>query len=46
MESLNVEIIDIISEYSDYIHHDNLALFYCLYFCIYYNNPSLVDILR
>lgn len=23
-----------------------MALFYCLYFCIYYNNPTLVDFLR
>ena len=23
-----------------------MALFYCLYFCIYYNNPELVEFLR
>jgi hypothetical protein len=23
-----------------------MALFYCLYFCIYYNNPDLVEFLR
>lgn len=41
-----MEIIDIISEHSDYIEQDPLALFYCLYFCIYYNNPDLVEFLR
>jgi len=44
--ALNFEIIDIISEHSDYIEQDPLALFYCLYFCIYYNNPDLVEFLR
>lgn len=43
---LNGEIIEIISEHSDYIEQDKLALFYCLYFCIYYNNPELVEFLR
>ena len=23
-----------------------MALFYCLYFCVYYNNPDLVEFLR
>lgn len=23
-----------------------MALFYCLYFCVYYNNPVLVDFVR
>lgn len=23
-----------------------MALFYCLYFCIYYNNPELVEFLK
>jgi len=23
-----------------------MALFYCLYFCVYYNNPELVEFLR
>lgn len=43
---LNQEIIDIITEHSDYIDQDKMALFYCLYFCIYYNNPDLVEFLR
>ena len=45
-QALNLEIIDIISEHSDYIEQDPMALFYCLYFCIYYNNPELVEFLR
>jgi hypothetical protein len=45
-QALNLEIIEIISEHSDYIEQDPLALFYCLYFCIYYNNPDLVEFLR
>ena len=43
---LNQEIIEIITEHSDYIDQDKMALFYCLYFCIYYNNPDLVEFLR
>ena len=43
---MNLEIIDIISDHSDYIEQDQMALFYCLYFCIYYNNPDLVEFLR
>jgi len=23
-----------------------MALFYCLYFCVYYNNPELVEFLK
>lgn len=41
-----MEIIEIISEHSDYIEQDPLALFYCLYFCVYYKNPDLVEFLR
>ena len=43
---LNQEIIDIITDHSDYIDQDKMALFYCLYFCVYYNNPELVEFLR
>jgi len=43
---LNQEIIDIITEHSDYIYQDKMALFYCLYFCIYYNNPDIVEFLK
>jgi hypothetical protein len=45
-EALNEEIVDIISEHSNYIEQDPMALFYCLYFCIYYNNPDLVEFMR
>lgn len=45
-QQLNMEIIEIISEHSDYLEHDPMALFYCLYFCIYYNNSDLVEFLR
>ena len=44
--ALNQEIIDIITDHSDYIDEDKMALFYCLYFCVYYNNPDLVEFLR
>ena len=43
---LNQDIIDIITDHSDYIDQDKMALFYCLYFCIYYNNPEIVEFLR
>lgn len=43
---MNLEIIDIINEHADYIEEDQMALFYCLYFCVYYNNPDLVEFLR
>ena len=43
---LNQEIIDIIIDHSDYIDQDQMVLFYCLYFCVYYNNPDLVEFLR
>jgi len=43
---LNLEIIRIISDHSDFIQQDPMALFYCLYFCIFYNNPQMVEFLR
>ena len=45
-KNLNLEIIDCIGEYSGYIEHDPMALFYCLFFCIFYNNPDLIEFLR
>ena len=45
-EALNSEIVDIISEHSNYIEQDPMALFYCLYFCVYYNNADIVEFLR
>jgi hypothetical protein len=44
--ALNQEIISIIDEHSSYIEQDQMALFYCLYFCIYYNNPEVVEFLK
>jgi hypothetical protein len=44
--ALNQEIISIIDEHSSYIEQDQMALFYCLYFCIYYNNPEVVQFLE
>lgn len=35
---LNLEIIECISEHATYIENDPMALFYCLFFCIYYKN--------
>ena len=46
VKMLNLEIIDCISEFSGYIEHDPMALFYCLYFCIYYHNKSMVEFIR
>ena len=45
-EALNEEIVEISSEHSNYIEQDPIALFYCLYFCVYYNNAELVEFLR
>mmetsp|Transcript_12390 Transcript_12390/g.19312 ORF Transcript_12390/g.19312 Transcript_12390/m.19312 type:complete len:97 (+) Transcript_12390:2400-2690(+) len=44
--TLNLDIIDCICDFSGYIEHDPMSLFYCLFFCIYYENPDLVDFLR
>lgn len=44
--ALNTEIISIISEHDAYIEQDPMALFYCIYFCIYYNNPEIVEFLK
>lgn len=43
---LNLEIIDCISEHSGYVEQDPMTLFYCLFFCIYYNNAELIEMLR
>ena len=45
-QTLNLEIIGCIGEHSSYIETDNMALFYCLFFCIYYKNQDLVEFLR
>ena len=46
IDLLNVEIIDVITEHAGYIDTDPMTLFYCLFFCIYYNNNDLVEFLR
>lgn len=45
-QTLNLDIIDCISEHSGYVEQDPMALFYCLFFCIYYKNEELVEFLR
>lgn len=45
-QSLNLDIIDCLSEHSGYIEQDPMALFYCLFFCVYYKNQDLVEFLR
>ena len=44
--ALNLEIIDVIMEQSDFVESDPHTLFYCFYFCIYYNNQELVVFLK
>lgn len=46
VRTLNVDIIDCIQDHSVYIYRDPITLFYCLFFCIFYNNSSMVDFLR
>lgn len=45
-QSLNSEIIQCITDHADYIEQDPMALFYCLFFCIYFKNEDLVEFLR
>jgi len=44
--SLNLDIIDCISDFSGFIEHDPMCIFYCLFFCIYYDNEYIVDFFR
>jgi hypothetical protein len=44
--TLNLEIIDCISDHSSYIEQDHMALFYCLFFCIYFRNQELLNFIR
>ena len=44
--ALNNEITNIIVEHDSYIEQDPMALFYCLFFCIYFKNEDLVEFLR
>ena len=45
-QELDLDIIDFLSEFSDYIQHDPMVLFYCMFFCIFYDNSFLVEFLR
>lgn len=45
-QELNIDIIDCLSDHSAYMEQDPMAIFYCLFFCIYYNNKELVDFLK
>jgi hypothetical protein len=45
-QELTLEIVAIISEHADYIEAEPMAIFYCLYFCIYYKNITIVNFLR
>jgi len=44
--SLNNEIIQCIRDHQSFIDKDPIALFYCLFFCIYYKNEEIVEFLR
>ena len=46
LQTLNLEVIECISEYFNYIEQDNMTLFYLLFFCIYYKNQVIVDFIR
>ena len=45
-QELNIDIIDCLAEHSAYMEQDPMAIFYCLFFCIYYNNRDLVEFLK
>ena len=45
-DEADMEIIQLLREYSDYIQHDPLVLFYCLFFCVYFNNSFILDFVR
>jgi len=46
IEDINSEIIEEISLHPEYLIRDPEALFYCLFFCIFYNNAYMVEFLR
>jgi len=45
-QTLNLELIECISDHSTYIAQDPMSVFYCLFFCIFFNNPEFVEFLR
>ena len=36
----------ILEDHSDYIEADPSSLFYCVYFCIVFNNPFILEFIR
>ena len=44
--TLNIEIIECISEHASFIEADPMTLFYLLFFCIYFKNEELLGFLR
>ena len=46
LQTLNLEVIDCISDYFNYIEQDSMTLFYLLFFSIYYKNHAIVDFIR
>lgn len=44
--TLNLEIIDCISDHSSYIEQDHMSLFYLLFFCVYFKNDELLNFIR
>ena len=45
-QQYNHEINALISEHHEYIEQDPMVMFYCLFFCIYYNNEDIIGFLR
>jgi len=46
IQMMNMEILECIAEHSAYVESDPMSLFYCLFFCIVYNNDNIVEFLR
>ena len=46
LATLNLEVIDCISEFTNYIEQDHMSLFYLLFFCIYYKNSDILEYIR
>ena len=45
-QTVNLEIIQKIGDFTDYIRQDSMSLFYILYFCIYFKNKQLVPFVK
>ena len=44
--TLNLGLIQLIGNFSDYIEKDNMSLFYILFFCIFYRNQEMILFIR